>query len=570
MTQTPPDEPTERAITVRLTRETIILTAALMFLGLAVLLAVLFPPSGSTPVSVVGTASPQTAIIPGATSVGEQPVATVVPGQPGGYPSPDGNGNYPAPGGDAVGTLPTAVFTPFPEPGEDTGEEPTAAQPEPFNPTVTTPETGYPGPATQPTLPPFATPQPTEDPLFEPDDDATAVSQPTPQPTVNRQPTAPPQPTADNGNGDDGQTDVPTPTRPRPTARPTDEPAGGVDGGGTIIIPTVGTAPPAALPVTVISGNVRWTADQSPIVVTNDTQITRGSTLTIDPGVEVRVAPGVSMVVEGTMFARGEAGRPVRFVSLDRQRWDGLYGRGGTIILEQTQISGGGNGGTLIATEGGALTLRGAQVRDNGGQIRTADTTLDVRDTDISGNDMPYGAALEAGYSRGGGATVIGTRIGGNRLANGASALQLNNTSPFDTLNLDVRGNLLTTETGPNLGLRADGPLLGNVACNALMNGTNGLSLLSGAPQVPGFALTVRDNAIEDHIPPVIPEYLKYGIGRGATSAIALDMSNNWWGSELGPYEPDQHADGRGDSPGVNITFSPWLTARPACAPTRP
>jgi len=77
----------------------------------------------------------------------------------------------------------------------------------------------------------------------------------------------------------------------------------------------------------------------------------------------------------------------------------------------------------------------------------------------------------------------------------------------------------------------------------------------------------VRDNATEKHTPPIIPEYLRYGIGRGATSEIALDMRSNWWGSALGPYEPDRHADGRGEAVGDNIEFAPWLTERPACAP---
>ena len=77
--------------------------------------------------------------------------------------------------------------------------------------------------------------------------------------------------------------------------------------------------------------------------------------------------------------------------------------------------------------------------------------------------------------------------------------------------------------------------------------------------------------AIEDHSPPIVPIYTKpyHGIGRGATSEIEIDMSNNWWDDPTGPYEPDRHADGRGDAVGDTITFAPWLTGRPACAPTR-
>jgi hypothetical protein len=149
----------------------------------------------------------------------------------------------------------------------------------------------------------------------------------------------------------------------------------------------------------------------------------------------------------------------------------------------------------------------------------------------------------------------------------GTSPVRISNSSALDTLNLDIQGNLLVGQEGPDLTLTTNGPLQGGLGCNALIGGTNGLSVRSELPQVPGFALTIRNNATEMHTPPIIPEYLKYGIGRGATSELALDMTGNWWGSPLGPYEPDRHADGRGEAVGDNIEFGPWLTERPACAP---
>jgi len=46
-------------------------------------------------------------------------------------------------------------------------------------------------------------------------------------------------------------------------------------------------------------------------------------------------------------------------------------------------------------------------------------------------------------------------------------------------------------------------------------------------------------------------------------------MRGNWWGAAEGPYEPDRHADGRGDAPGDLVLFDPWLTERPPCAPAQ-
>jgi hypothetical protein len=326
---------------------------------------------------------------------------------------------------------------------------------------------------------------------------------------------------------------------------------------------------PTAVPIDVLRGTIRWTAAQSPIVIKRDTRLAPGALLLIEAGVEVRLAPGISFFVDGTMYGLGRPDRRVRFVGSERQRWEGLRGRpGSNIALEYTDIRGGGAGGTMLSSTGGNLVLHHAQINDNGGHIQVDDSRLEMRDSEIAGNDMPYGAALDATYNNGGIVILTNNRIGGNRMAPGEPPVKISASSPFETVNLDVQSNLLIGQDGPDLTLFANGPVQGGLTCNALLNGADGLSIRSEAPQVPGFALNVRDNAIEDHTPPIIPIYLTYGIGRGATSELALDMRNNWWGSPIGPYEPDRHADGRGEAVGDNIEFAPWATERPACAPT--
>jgi hypothetical protein len=273
--------------------------------------------------------------------------------------------------------------------------------------------------------------------------------------------------------------------------------------------------------------------------------------------------------VDGQLYALGQPGRTVRIVGQAPPRWEGLFGRGGSnIVLENVEISGGGAGGTLLSSEGGNLAIRGGRLRDNGGHIRVIASNLEVRDTEIAGNDMPYGAPLDVTFNRGGAATLTGNRIGGNRMAPGVPPVQITSLSPQDTVTLDIQRNLLVGQDGPNLTLTTNGPLHGNVICNALLAGANGLSVRGSLLQTPGLTeLTVRDNAIENHTPPILPIYLDFGIGRGATSAVALNMQNNWWESDTGPYEPDRHADGRGEAVGDNIEFAPWLRARPECAP---
>ncbi|HEU5098201.1 MAG TPA: right-handed parallel beta-helix repeat-containing protein [Roseiflexaceae bacterium] len=526
---TQPGGPSSRTITIHLTRDTLLLIAALVFLGVAILLAVIFPSASSsnptppsTDVAQAATAQPESRATltpnvelstPAANSISE-PESNETNSESS-YPAPTSNVPVFDPNRTAEttnGLLAQATDGPYPAPQGTTATAPTTAIP--------TTNRG-----TTPTRTP-------------------AVFQPAP--TVAVSPEVPP-------------TEAPAelaPTRP-PAAPPTARPP--------TPIPS-----PTPVPVDVLRGNIRWTTARSPIRLTRDQQLAPGATLVIEPGVEVRLAPGVSFFVEGTLYAVGAPDRPVRFVGSDRQRWEGLFGRpGSNIALEHTEIRGGGAGGTLLTSEGGNLVLRHARINDNGGHIQVSDSHLEMRDSEIAGNDMPYGAALDASYLSGNSVILTNNRIGGNRQQAGSPPVSLSNQSAFETLNLDIQGNLLVGQDAPDLLLFTNGPLQGGLACNALIGGTNGLSLRSETPQVPGFALNVHDNATEKHTPPIIPIYLEYGIGRGATSEIALDMRNNWWGSPLGPYEPDRHADGRGEAVGDNIEFAPWLTERPACAPTQ-
>lgn len=61
-------------------------------------------------------------------------------------------------------------------------------------------------------------------------------------------------------------------------------------------------------------GSVRWTAAESPLIAGQTIEVPIGSTLTIDPGVEIRLA-GHSFTVRGTLIARGTAESPIRFTS---------------------------------------------------------------------------------------------------------------------------------------------------------------------------------------------------------------------------------------------------------------
>ncbi len=407
--------------------------------------------------------------------------------------------------------------------------------------------------ATQTTIPAYPVPEgtpPAQPALPSPTPTATIPPPPPPPPTAP--PPPPPTPTSADLRIDDSPTVPPPPTTtPLPTATPA----------------------PTPVPALVLRGSTRWAAGQGPIVLNRDVQIPPGSELIIEPGVEVRLGPAVSIYVDGgRLIALGQADNPVRFTGATGMRWSGIYGRpGGFIALEHTEIRGGGLGGTVLVSEEGGLVTRFSRITDNGGGVLVVDSRLEMSYTEIAGNDVPFGAALEVSYSRGNGVTLVGNRIGGNRLSAGAPMARIANQNARETLNLAIEGNLFRGGS-VNLQLTTNGTLQGSVVCNALIGDDLGFSLRTETLQVApngGFLMPLRieQNAIIGHTPVIRPTYLTFGIGRGAASEIALDMRNNWWGHPSGPYEPDANPQGTGDAVGANITFAPWLTTPPVCAP---
>ncbi len=563
MTQDDPQP--ERAPTRGISRDTLLLLGALTFLILAVALTFLFTPSTS-----------QNGAAPMLTAIGGQPTV-VAGGVPNPYPADTPAGATPSDGSD--GALPTigaypgpleglsptpdqAVLIPTGDPLAEATATSGAAGGQQSSPTVgaLSPTVGgaYPGPVGEGTPPPL----PTFNPVVVTPTTALPVAQPSATTgVVGAQPTFPP---------------LPTPPPFQPTTPPPAAPTEDLSLAETPIptlAPTEAAPPPP--PADVLRGNVRWSTGQSPIILKRDVQIAPGAELLIEPGVEVRLDPGVSIFVDGgRLLALGLPERTVRFVGNTGARWSGLFGRPGSfVVLENSELRGGGAGGTVMAVDRGELIVRASRFTENGGAILLTDTKLEMRDSEVSGNDMPFGAALEASYGRGNFVTMRGNRFGGNRLSEGAPQVRVSSSSTFDTLNLAIEGNLIRGGA-INLQLATNGPLKGTVACNALIGEMQGFSLRTQTPQVapnglPPMQLRVEDNFIDEHLPPIIPVYLRYGLGRGATSEILLDMRNNWWGEASGPYEPDQNADGRGDSVGANIVFAPWLKAAPPCAPSR-
>ncbi len=167
--------------------------------------------------------------------------------------------------------------------------------------------------------------------------------------------------------------------------------------------------------------NTTWSVADSPIVVTCTTTVNAGVTLTIDPGVQVRFPRGssmgrVSLVIDGTLVARGTEAQNILFTSDERNALPGDWAslaftstggatgvssqfdkagkHGGGSILEFCVLEFGGSAGRVGAIEvhGTALTLNHVVVQKNASSgIEVRDGTITVRDSTIVSNSNSQG-----------------------------------------------------------------------------------------------------------------------------------------------------------------------------------
>lgn len=452
----------------------------------------------------------------------------------------DPSTGYPGPGDapEPLGPPPDGGFPDVPTP--DFGEAaPGGVQPFPtpaLIPTVPgsgTTGTGYPPPAI------FPTPQPARP---QPQPPASGAF-PTPAPGVPTPPT------------DDGTTTEPG-VQPAPVESPAASPAPAAP--DVTSPPLTPTPEPTPLPPTepprtgkVLTGNLRWSAADSPVRLSEDHAIAAGSVLTIDPGVEVQLAPGVRLTVAGTLRAQGSAAAPVRFVGAGG-RWDAIVGvNGSTIILEGVQIRQSGANGVAISATGGVLAMRDTLLAENNGGIVSIGSAFDLRTSQIAGNAISGPAVnVQIGSAP---ITIVGNIIRDNATPPGGAQIRLG--AGATAAPITIEGNSLGGGAGFGLLVETDVPLGGAIRCNAFNGGVIGLQISTNVPDASGFQLAIDNNSFVGQA--------RYG----AAGTLAFNLLNNWWGDPSGPLDARRNPQGRGIPVGVNLLFQPWLTERPACAP---
>ena len=146
-----------------------------------------------------------------------------------------------------------------------------------------------------------------------------------------------------------------------------------------------------------ISANTTWTVAASPYVITDDLTVDAGVKLTIQPGVEVRIAEVRRITVNGTLEARATAANPITFTSMDNNMWYSLiFAEGSSGTLEHVWMAHGGllSADGMVSVASNDVTLRNS-VFTYGGQDYN-DALLFIREASpvIEDNEFSNSSAI--------------------------------------------------------------------------------------------------------------------------------------------------------------------------------
>jgi hypothetical protein len=308
-----------------------------------------------------------------------------------------------------------------------------------------------------------------------------------------------------------------------------------------------------------MSGTVSWSGLRA---VTKDVLVPSGAQLIVEPGTTLKLSPGVSIYVDGTLRFNGTKAQPVYVTNANStaQPWGGVYVReDGVLTVNDTFVWNGGAAGTLLSVELGTARIADSEFKNNYGQIRLTDAVFSLQKSTVRDNDLSFGAMIDATYAANGSMLFEYSRIGTNSGGSG-TLVAVNQTGAASLLQLDMTGTNLVGSSGVNVSLVSKGTVTGAVVCSTFHGGDTAVRVDSTGPSVPGIGMTIRQSVFSGHL-------AAYGPPRVVVSNVGLDARTNWWNAASGPYHPKNNPSGSGEANGVNVTASGWLTERPACAP---
>lgn len=304
-----------------------------------------------------------------------------------------------------------------------------------------------------------------------------------------------------------------------------------------------------------------WSLVDSPFVLSGNVAVLPGATLTIEPGVEVKFGGLFSLIVNGTLVARGTEEKPIRFTSNketpEAGDWNSILFNGTgqpPSILENCLIEYGTHG---VTVESGTLTIQKSIIQFNSKNgITLLGGSATIEQNMLQNNN-------EGGINISGGNTLVrdnfmllngdGVTLTGDLSASSVTIVQ--NRLEFNkksgiSLEMDVSGSVSISHNVVASNLYG---FYISTNESTFITHNHVLSNHVGAFYIQGTEHTVHFNNIYSNT-----------LGMDASSEAFVDAEQNYWGDRSGPYHESLNPRGKGNpvgGNGSNIDFIFFLTA---------
>lgn len=343
-----------------------------------------------------------------------------------------------------------------------------------------------------------------------------------------------------------------------------------------------------------ITADTTWDLAGSPYIIQNDIHVASGITLTIDPGVVVKLSQDKLFWIDGKLLAEGTSDNKIVFTSIDDDAYGGDTGDGNLytairgweeLVFTQAAVpstlkyiiirySGGG----IEFSHNTNFLVENIEVNNSSRGIIIADSDITIKNIDIKNantglvimeNSHVYGSNINIENVTGEwGINIVGKNFNDPGFPNTDSSAELENIS----LKNGFKYGIHVSQNGR---LKLKDAEISNF-------NDSGINCNSNSSSYPHSVIDVTNTKIENNKYGIysfscyatiknnsIINNLNYGFYNGYTdifNKVIVDVTNNFWGSPTGPYHAT-NISGLGNAVSDGILFNPWLLTDPLLPP---